>query len=439
MLILILISMMNVKAVAWVDTLPVTVEEFKKALKNYENPDSFSTRKRVIDSLICEKLFLLDAENKLFRERIKYLLKEVKKDTLLKLLYNSVIKSRLPSVDSREVYVRLRLLWHRFRKRAKLWVMEFNTKDTAWLVFHELRKGKKFDELAMRYSKDLRSKKDGGFIGWVNGLQRSRKFMNVVFSLKKGQISLPFKDGEKYYIVMPEDFAYWEERAFKPFASLNKRREVVARMRYKLINDYYSYLEWLYGLQYNDSLINELAKRTEAVRKENPVNPLPYLRFKEHKMWLCRWDNKEINALQFINEAMNIKSRIIFNRPRTIKKFLRDLALSKYLLINQAKRMLLHKSPRYYKAIQNLEDKLMVESYKREYIWQKAEVTWHDVYNYYKKHKKEIGKRYLEVRMKIRHKLRRERIKAITDSLINKLTKKYKVRVNRNLLMEVEL
>ena len=74
-------------------------------------------------------------------------------------------------------------------------------------IYEELQQGKSFKGLAKKYSDDKYSKHSGGDLGWVTAMlpRGFYEFENVIYNLKKGEYSKPFKTKFGYHIAMVED------------------------------------------------------------------------------------------------------------------------------------------------------------------------------------------------------------------------------------------
>ena len=69
-------------------------------------------------------------------------------------------------------------------------------------VVGKLKDGQSFEELAPVYSDDPQSRSQGGEIGYVNkGMRLDPRFLDVVFSLKAGEVSDPFQTGLGWHIA----------------------------------------------------------------------------------------------------------------------------------------------------------------------------------------------------------------------------------------------
>jgi peptidyl-prolyl cis-trans isomerase SurA len=79
------------------------------------------------------------------------------------------------------------------------------TKDKIELIYNDLKNGADFAELASKYSEDRGSAKSGGELPWFGSGRMVPEFEAVVTSLKKGNISEPFRTQYGWHIVKLTD------------------------------------------------------------------------------------------------------------------------------------------------------------------------------------------------------------------------------------------
>ena len=73
---------------------------------------------------------------------------------------------------------------------------------TAKEVLQQLKAGKKFEELARKYSQDESNKLKGGDLGWATKDMYDPAFGNAAFALKKpGELSGPVKSSFGWHII----------------------------------------------------------------------------------------------------------------------------------------------------------------------------------------------------------------------------------------------
>ncbi|HTT55753.1 MAG TPA: peptidylprolyl isomerase [Opitutaceae bacterium] len=90
-------------------------------------------------------------------------------------------------------------------------------------VLAKFREGESFAELARQYSQDTRRSK-GGDWGWIKRSDMRKEFTDILFSLKKGEVSKP--------ILVPEGcfLLYVEDRKYAGIQPLNDVHEEIERI-----------------------------------------------------------------------------------------------------------------------------------------------------------------------------------------------------------------
>ena len=78
------------------------------------------------------------------------------------------------------------------------------TEQEANVALYDVTHGKSFEDIARSISICPSSKK-GGNLGWFSKGQMVKEFENVAFSLKKGEVSKPFKTQFGWHIVKVND------------------------------------------------------------------------------------------------------------------------------------------------------------------------------------------------------------------------------------------
>jgi peptidyl-prolyl cis-trans isomerase SurA len=80
-------------------------------------------------------------------------------------------------------------------------------KAKAEMVLQKFREGEPFAELARQYSQDTRRNK-GGDWGWTKRSDMRKEFSDILFSLKKGEVSKPILVPEGCFLLYVEDRKY---------------------------------------------------------------------------------------------------------------------------------------------------------------------------------------------------------------------------------------
>ena len=72
-------------------------------------------------------------------------------------------------------------------------------------IYDELKNGADFGEMAIQYSKDPGSGKNGGDLGWFGRGMMVKEFENACYSAKVGEIQKPIKTSFGYHIILVTD------------------------------------------------------------------------------------------------------------------------------------------------------------------------------------------------------------------------------------------
>jgi len=208
------------KVVATIDGKPIT--EGDLAVAESEIGSDMGTmpgpqkRTSLLEFLIDNQLFAEAGEKaKLdqgpdFETRLAYL----KRRALRELYFEKVIKGSVSDADARKIYDdQVKLLKPEEEVSARHILVE--TEEQAKELKAKLDKGADFAQLAKENSKDPGSKDDGGNLGYFGHGQMVPQFEEVVFKLKKGEVSAPVKTQFGWHLVKLEDSRTKQPPAFE--------------------------------------------------------------------------------------------------------------------------------------------------------------------------------------------------------------------------------
>ena len=163
-------------------------------------------RMSLLEFLIDNQLFAEAAEgDKLnegpdFETRLTYL----KRRALRELYFDKIIKSQVSEADARKLYdEQVGKLKPEDEVSARHILVE--TEDKAKELKEKIKGGADFAQLAKENSKDPGSKEDGGSLGYFGHGQMVPEFEDVVFKLKKGEVSDPVKTQFGWHLIKIED------------------------------------------------------------------------------------------------------------------------------------------------------------------------------------------------------------------------------------------
>ncbi len=173
-------------------------------------------RTSLLEFLIDNQLFAEAAEGEKldkgpdYDTRLNYL----KRRALRELYFEKVIKASVTDADARKIYDdQVKLLKPEEEVSARHILVE--TEAEAKALKEKLDKGADFAQLAKENSKDPGSKDDGGNLGYFGHGQMVPQFEDVVFKLKKGEVSEPVKTQFGWHLVKLEDRRTKQPPAFE--------------------------------------------------------------------------------------------------------------------------------------------------------------------------------------------------------------------------------
>jgi len=177
---------------------------------------SAQKRTSLLEFLIDNQLFAQAAEKEKldqgadFETRLNYL----KRRALREVYFEKVIKASVTDADARKVYdEQVKLLKPEEEVSARHILVE--TEEQAKALKEQLDKGADFAKLAKENSKDPGSKDDGGNLGYFGHGQMVPQFEDVVFKLKKGEVSEPVKTQFGWHLIKLDDRRMKKPPAFE--------------------------------------------------------------------------------------------------------------------------------------------------------------------------------------------------------------------------------
>jgi len=208
------------KVVATIDGKPITDGDL--AVAESEIGSDMGTmpgaqkRTSLLEFLIDNQLFAEAGEKAKLNEGPDYetRLTYLKRRALRELYFEKVIKGSVSDADARKIYdAQVKLLKPEEEVSARHILVE--TEEQAKALKEKLDKGADFAQLAKENSKDPGSKDDGGNLGYFGHGQMVPQFEEVVFKLKKGEVSAPVKTQFGWHLVKLEDSRTKQPPAFE--------------------------------------------------------------------------------------------------------------------------------------------------------------------------------------------------------------------------------
>jgi len=232
--------------VATVGKSLITVDDFRSELGIYRmnrqsrniapnNPRFFEIKKDILNSMIRERILLNEVlEKKItvpkneLKDRINLIKGDYKTDTFSKELrqnginyayWENKIKNQLsiskltrsiinknPEITDEEIgkYYESNKESFNMPEQVRAFQIVVKTEEEAYKIYKELKKGKKFEELAMVHSITPEGVK-GGDLGYFSRGSMPKVFDNVLFKLRQGRISKVVASEYGYHILKVTD------------------------------------------------------------------------------------------------------------------------------------------------------------------------------------------------------------------------------------------
>ena len=373
------------------------------------------SREEAVNTLIEEALMYEDAVAKGYLEDMKDEIRRAENRPLVMGLYQRVVTDRI-----RISPYRIKEHWNRSNREVKARKIMVKERNKAKEIHRSLFRGGDFAEIAIRESEDRRTATLGGDLGWIGYPARMDPIIqDVIFSMKKGETSRPFKSGENWVIINVEDIRHKEGRKL----DRNERNRIETTLKRveerRAANAFLERLKKLGGIRFDENVVETLARSVGRGRLPDPAS--------------CGGETvvltshvKTITANELVELAETRRSPPL-NDPENIKNFLTSYLTMEILLPATAKRYKVHKNPEIARTIEDGVRNIVLREYRRIMIETKLKTpTEQEIETYYKDNieqfTEEARVRALdEVRREITGIIRENQREEVTDNLIEEL------------------
>lgn len=202
------------QAVATVNGVAIDKKEVDEAVSvlsknsNGKVQDSPALREQIKDNLINKQLILQEAARRGLEKQPDFVerLQNVREEMLRDALFADILKQS-PVTDAK-IKARYDQLASQQAGSKEVHARQIMVASEAEAnkIIADLKKGKKFDDLAKTLSKDPNAKQNGGDMGWGNLARMEPQLAAALKGLGKGQSSSqPFKSGLGWHVFKVED------------------------------------------------------------------------------------------------------------------------------------------------------------------------------------------------------------------------------------------
>lgn len=200
------------------------VDAFVKQMTAQGQPDSPELRNAARDRVVMTELLRQEAVKKGLDKSPEYKseLENVQSALLANLYVRDYMKSHpISEAELKAEYEQMKSQMHQKTYHARHILVK--TEAEARAVIDQLKKGKKFEDLARAKSLDTGSKDNGGDLGFVDPAQLVPEFANVMTKLAKGQITqTPVKSQFGWHVIQLVDS---KDADFPPFDQVKAQLE----------------------------------------------------------------------------------------------------------------------------------------------------------------------------------------------------------------------
>ncbi len=199
--------------VAKIDSKVISKEDVKAqmkmlpeiAIQHFQGPEGLT---KFVDELVKKEMLYLEAQkrgldkDKEFQKKVE----EFKKITLINDLLDKEIELS-PKVTDEDIkgYYEKNKEDFLINKQIRISHIFIKTEDELNQVKQRIDKGEDFAKIASEISADKASSKVGGDIGFIKKGELAPELENVVFTMRKGQVSAPLKVKDGFRIIKVTD------------------------------------------------------------------------------------------------------------------------------------------------------------------------------------------------------------------------------------------
>ncbi len=219
---------------------------------------------RLKDELIKREVLYEEAKKKGLAksEDFKKRMEEFKKITLINMLLEQELKAVQQDVtekEAREYYDKHKDEFIKPTERRLSQIVVKN-EDEAKKVYEKIDKGEEFEKIAKELSTDEKTKASGGDLGFFKKGQLNQQIENAVFSLRKGQVSMPLTYKGELYIFKVTDVKG------TPVEFDQIKSQLIEQLKAKKQQDWFnSYIEELkkkHKVEVNEKTLQEILNQT---------------------------------------------------------------------------------------------------------------------------------------------------------------------------------
>ena len=363
---------------------------------------SEAQKKNKVNDFLTNQLILHDAYKSGFSRR-KNVAKKVNFEKNSLLFRNYLDRTILDSIITDEIVLDLfsksfieikasHILISTQGPKAQPGISKNQALKKALEVYNLAVSGEPFDKLSKKYSDDKASSETGD-LGYFRWGRMVPEFQEAAFSMKVGEISKPVMTKYGYHIIKVTDRKDLERPPFNQEMKDKIKNSATRQYNQQLRNAYMKFVENLkLTHEFNkhkqeiDRFISLYKQHQEKIKNEKRqrVNPLTVLESIPLNETLLSYKGGKIDT-KTITKKIEINPRIAppnLSDRRYFESFLENLAISN-IIANKAKEMNLDKTEKFISALNDFQNKIMVNEYKEVVIQDKIKTNEDELRKFY--------------------------------------------------------
>lgn len=342
---------------------------------------------KILDLMIEEKLFAIAGEKEGMAEEVKETLKDYPDRLAVNQLYEEVVvkRAKVSLLEMKRTYRKMGTELH-----GRHIIVQ--TKEEADSIYRELRKNdaKNFAELA-RLSLDTKTKDKAGDLGWFVWGRMNPEYQDIAYDLKLGEISKPFETRAGWDILQIVDSREKKIRTFEEEKGIIENTIKRQKMT-EIATKYLEKMKERAKITFDSSAVTFLASKATAGEAPNPFEPpaYPVLSEEEGKRVLVTSTFGPMTAAEVLASAEEKFRKPPLNTEEAIFRYIEGELINK-LLIEQARRMHLHKSPEVMRDYEKTVDNRISGEYRKAHVVPRAEIPEDEMLRHYEANREQYA------------------------------------------------
>lgn len=318
------------------------------------------------------------------------------------------------------------------------------TYQKALDVYKKAKSGENFSQLAAEYSEDPATKNIGGDLGYFDRRRMTQPFDSAVFALKVGEIAGPVRTQYGWHIIKKTD-----EKHIQPFDKVKEKLKNDFKRSQQFKDDYNKYVSRLkeeYDFKITDDGLNFLKNKFDSTKTISDYNLDSLFAQGDKDKVIATYEDGKVRMQDILN-LLNV-NRQYQRSPLTVQtwKSIIGTAAESPLLNKKAKEMNVEKDDEFESLMRDYENGLLVFRVDQDELWSKVKLNDAELQSYYESNKSKytkldslgnsVPKSFDEVKPQISNELQQVKFKEIEKEYLDKLKKKYPVKIYDEVLLD---